>query len=71
VRALGAVHTPAMAELRATVPPRDARARRISLLAALSLQTNFSVGCYCDDESVCHRSLLRELLREEGAKLGG
>jgi len=43
--------------------------RLIGLLAALSSQANFSVGCYCDDESVCHRSLLRELLREAGATL--
>src|SRR5882672_11085096 len=43
--------------------------RLIALLAALSSQTNFSVGCYCDDESVCHRSLLRELLRAAGARL--
>jgi uncharacterized protein YeaO (DUF488 family) len=41
--------------------------RLITLLAALSLQTNFSVGCYCEDESHCHRSLLRTLLVEQGA----
>lgn len=41
--------------------------RSIELLAALSRQTNFSVGCYCEDESRCHRSLLRELLAESGA----
>ena len=39
----------------------------IALLAALSQQTNFSVGCYCEDETRCHRSLLRELLAEQGA----
>ena len=39
----------------------------IELLAALSRQTNFSVGCYCEDESHCHRSLLRALLVESGA----
>lgn len=44
-------------------------ARTIELLAALSHQTNFSVGCYCVNESHCHRSVLRELLREKGAKL--
>ena len=44
-------------------------ARLIALLAALSHSTNLSVGCYCEDESRCHRSLLRELLREQGAKL--
>ena len=41
--------------------------RLIALLAALSAQANFSVGCYCADESRCHRSLLRELLRDAGA----
>jgi uncharacterized protein YeaO (DUF488 family) len=41
----------------------------ISLLAKLSAQTNFSVGCYCADESTCHRSLLRQLLQEAGAKV--
>ncbi len=46
-----------------------ARQRLIALLAALSSQTNFSVGCYCPDESVCHRSLLRELLRAAGATI--
>ena len=44
-------------------------ARLIELLAALSHRTNLSIGCYCDDETRCHRSLLRELLRERGAKL--
>jgi len=43
--------------------------RLIELLAALSGRTNFSVGCYCEDESRCHRSLLRELLEEAGATL--
>ena len=41
--------------------------RLITLLAALSRQTNFAVGCYCEDESRCHRSVLRELLLEQGA----
>ena len=39
----------------------------LKLLAALSKQTHFSVGCYCDDYSRCHRSVLRELLVEHGA----
>jgi uncharacterized protein YeaO (DUF488 family) len=39
----------------------------LDLLAALSHSTHFSVGCYCADESRCHRSVLRELLRERGA----
>ncbi|MFI5325584.1 MAG: DUF488 domain-containing protein [Candidatus Rokuibacteriota bacterium] len=43
--------------------------RQIALLAALSARTDFSVGCYCEDESRCHRSLLRELLLQHGAKL--
>ena len=43
--------------------------RLIALLAALSRQQDFSVGCYCADESQCHRTLLRELLREAGAAL--
>src|SRR3954469_18773164 len=42
----------------------------IATLAALSHQTNFSVGCYCEDESRCHRSVLRDLLIGEGAKVG-
>jgi uncharacterized protein YeaO (DUF488 family) len=42
----------------------------LNLLAALSHQTNFAVGCYCPDESHCHRSVLRELLGERGAKVG-
>ena len=41
--------------------------RLLDLLAALSRQTNFSVGCYCVDEKRCHRSILRELLVERGA----
>lgn len=44
--------------------------RTIALLAALSQQTNFSVGCYCADEAHCHRSLLRALLQANGARLG-
>ena len=43
------------------------RARTIALLAALSHQTNFSVGCYCEDEQHCHRSTLKALLIEHGA----
>jgi uncharacterized protein YeaO (DUF488 family) len=41
--------------------------RLISLLAALSSRTDFSIGCYCADETRCHRSLLKELLVEQGA----
>jgi len=45
------------------------RSRLLKLLAALSRETNFSVGCYCADESHCHRSVLRTLLKEHGARL--
>jgi len=49
---------------------RQPAARRLlALLAALSTQQNLAVGCYCADESVCHRSLLRELLQKAGATL--
>lgn len=41
----------------------------LELLAALSRHTNFSVGCYCESEARCHRSVLRELLVEMGASL--
>ena len=41
----------------------------LELLAVLSHTTNFSVGCYCEDESHCHRSVLRQLLVENGAKV--
>lgn len=46
--------------------PENARA--LALLAALSHHANFSVGCYCEMESRCHRSVLRALLKEHGAK---
>jgi uncharacterized protein YeaO (DUF488 family) len=48
---------------------RPEAARLLTLLAALSGQTDFSVGCYCEDEARCHRSVLRALLQEQGAKL--
>jgi uncharacterized protein YeaO (DUF488 family) len=41
----------------------------LNLLATLSHYTDFSIGCYCEDESHCHRSVLREFLAERGAKL--
>jgi uncharacterized protein YeaO (DUF488 family) len=44
--------------------------RTLDLLAALSHHASFSVGCYCADESRCHRSLLRDLLVEHGAEIG-
>ncbi len=43
--------------------------RILELLAALSQNTNFSVGCYCGDETRCHRSVLKELLAELGARI--
>ena len=43
--------------------------RTLDLLAALSHQSHFTVGCYCEDESRCHRSVLRALLAERGALL--
>ncbi len=49
--------------------PQSAHA--IELLATLSHTTDFSVGCYCEDESRCHRSILRELFAAKGAKLEG
>ena len=48
---------------------QPAAQRLLSLLAKLSLETNFSIGCYCEDETRCHRSLLKELLVEHGAKV--
>jgi uncharacterized protein YeaO (DUF488 family) len=46
-----------------------AASQSLDVLAALSHHANFSVGCYCKDPARCHRSLLRELLVEKGAKL--
>lgn len=52
------------AEMRA-----PAARQALDLLAALSRNANFSVGCYCEDESRCHRSLLRGLLAQRGANI--
>jgi uncharacterized protein YeaO (DUF488 family) len=41
----------------------------IETLAALSQKSNFSIGCYCDDEARCHRSVLKKLLQEAGAQI--
>lgn len=57
----------ARAYLREMKEPAPRQA--LALLAALSHHTDFAVGCYCADESHCHRSLLRELLRDAGALL--
>lgn len=51
-----------LAELKAPEPSKE-----LDLLAALSHQTNMSIGCYCEDEARCHRSILRELLVQRGA----
>ncbi len=53
-----------MAEMKSTEASRI-----LDLLAALSHQTNMSLGCYCADETRCHRSILRELLVERGAEI--
>lgn len=53
-------------EMNQPAPSRD-----LDLLAALSHQTDFSIGCYCEDETRCHRSILRELLQSRGASLHG
>ena len=47
-----------------------AASRTLDLLAALSHGTNLSIGCYCENEARCHRSVLRELLTDRGASLG-
>jgi uncharacterized protein YeaO (DUF488 family) len=52
------------AEMRA-----PAAAHAIDLLAVLSHRTNLAVGCYCENEARCHRSVLRDLLRQAGALL--
>ena len=48
---------------------RPENAHAIALLATLSRQSNFSVGCYCENEARCHRSILRALLRDAGARV--
>lgn len=58
----------AMKRYRSEMAKPDA-GHALELLAALSRHADFSVGCYCEDEAQCHRSVLRELLMEKGAKL--
>jgi uncharacterized protein YeaO (DUF488 family) len=53
---------------RAEMGTPDA-SRTLDVLAALSKHASFSVGCYCEDESRCHRSILRQLLLEKGAEV--
>jgi uncharacterized protein YeaO (DUF488 family) len=54
-------------KFRAEMAAPDA-SHALELLAALSQGTDFAIGCYCADEAHCHRSILRELLAEKGAK---
>lgn len=53
-----------LGEMKQPGPTRD-----LDILAALSHQTNFSIGCYCKDEIQCHRSILRDLLEKRGADI--
>ena len=53
-----------LAEMKRPEAKRD-----LDLLAALSHQTNLAIGCYCENESRCHRSILRELLEQRGAAI--
>ena len=55
-------------KFRAEMAAPDA-ARSLDVLAALSHHSNFAVGCYCESEAHCHRSVLRALLVERGAKV--
>lgn len=55
-------------KFRAEMNDGDA-SKVLDLLAVLSQGTHFSIGCYCDDESRCHRGILRQLLTERGAAL--
>lgn len=57
-------------KFRAEMKQPDA-AHLLDLLAALSHETNFAVGCYCEEEARCHRSILRKLLAERGAEIRG
>jgi uncharacterized protein YeaO (DUF488 family) len=53
-----------LAELKSPAVRRD-----LELLAALSHHADFAIGCYCEEESHCHRSILREVLGELGAEI--
>ena len=53
-----------LAQMKEAGPKRD-----LDLLAALSHTANYAIGCYCEDEAVCHRSALRELLDARGADI--
>lgn len=69
LRATNAREWQAFAKKYRTEMAAPDHSRSLDLLAALSHQANFSVGCYCEDESHCHRSVLRALLVERGAKV--
>ena len=53
-----------LAEMKLPEAKRD-----LDLLAALSHETNFAIGCYCEDENLCHRSILKDLLDTRGASI--
>ena len=53
-----------LAEMKLPEAKRD-----LDLLAALSHKTNFAIGCYCEDENLCHRSILKDLLDTRGASI--
>ena len=53
-----------LGEMKQPGPARD-----LDILAALSHQTNFSIGCYCENEMQCHRSILRDLLEKRGGDI--
>jgi len=53
-----------LAEMKGPEASRD-----LDLLAAFSHQADFSIGCYCEEERWCHRSILRELLEKRGARI--
>jgi uncharacterized protein YeaO (DUF488 family) len=57
-----------MRRFRSEMSQPDA-ARTLDLLAALSHSAQFAVGCYCEDEARCHRSMLRDLLTARGARI--
>lgn len=63
-KAWSAFHKKFVAEMK-----KPEASKSLDLLAALSHQTNMAIGCYCEDESRCHRSILRELLVERGAEV--
>jgi uncharacterized protein YeaO (DUF488 family) len=63
-RAWGAFRRKFLAEMKS-----PAARKELELLAALSHHANFAIGCYCEDESRCHRSILRELLQKLGAAI--